>query len=392
MKLVKRRFTASRTSWAAFAMLAAACVAWPPSAWADVAAISHDANAPSDASVQGTGDVLTPNEPQPLAEIPSSGSVLQQTFDHEAMSTLFQFTLYARPEDSSTAEIARIAQEAFDAVDSLESRVSNWIPDSQLSYVNNHAHEEPVRVAYDVFGLVQWAQQVYTDTRGAFDMTVGPLIALWGFYKGQGHLPTDAELVSVLADVGMDKVVLNAKDMTISFKKKGLRLDSGGIAKGLALDQAVEVLKRNGVTAAVLHAGTSSVYALGAPPGHDGWTVRIRDPYNTKAWIDEVILKDQSLSTSGSYEKFFEIQGSKYCHIFDPATGMPVKGMLSATAIAPTAMESDALSTAFFVMGVKGTEAYCRAHPRIRGILVPDTESGRSEPVRVNFPAEAEKE
>ncbi len=321
---------------------------------------------------------------------PVEGSALRQTFRHEAMATVFEFTLYARPDDTSTNEIARIAAEAFAAVDDLERRVSNWIPDSQMSYVNNRAAEGPVRIAPDLFGLLDYARRVYDESGGAFDITVGPLIELWGFYRGQGNLPTDAALQEALEKVGMDKVRLDPTASTVYFEREGIRLDFGGIAKGLAIDQAVAVLRRNGVTAALLHGGTSTVYALGAPPGAPGWKVRVRSPYNSKEWVDEVVLRDCALSTSGSYEKFFELQGRKYCHIFDPLTGRPVEGMLSASALAPSGMQSDALSTAFFVMGLERTEAFCREHPEIRAILVPDPDGGDLKAVRVSFPAEKE--
>jgi thiamine biosynthesis lipoprotein len=323
----------------------------------------------------------------PSVSAEASGGGLQQTFRHEAMGTFFEFTLYARPGDESTDEIRRIAEEAFAAIDDLETRISNWIPDSQVSYVNNHAAEEPVSVAPDVLELVAFSKKVHGETGGAFDATVGPLIELWGFYRGQGHLPEETELAQALSKVGMDKVRLDPLANTVAFDAPGMRLDFGGIGKGMALDTAARILRDNGVTAAVLHGGTSSVYALGAPPGLTGWTVRIRNPYNGAEWVDEVVLRDESLSTSGSYEKFFEIGGRKYCHIFDPRTGKPVEGMLSASVIVSTGMESDALSTAFFVMGQKKTEAYCREHPGVRAILVPVPADGDPKPVRVNFSA-----
>jgi FAD:protein FMN transferase len=99
-----------------------------------------------------------------------------------------------------------------------------------------------------------------------------------------------------------------------------------------------------------------------------------------------VLLSDEALSTSGSYEKFFKLDGKEYCHIFDPRTGSPVRGMLSATAIAKTGTMSDALSTAFFVMGLDETRAYCEKHPDIRAVLIPEPESGTPQPRRVNFP------
>ena len=172
----------------------------------------------------------------------------------------------------------------------------------------------------------------------------------------------------------------------MAFSISGMLLDFGGIGKGLALDVAAEVIKNYGVSSAILHAGTSTVLAIGTPPGASGWTVRIRNPYNTSEYIDEVCLKDESLSTSASYEKWFELDGKKYCHIVDPRTGLPVEGMVSATAIVSSGTLSDALSTEFFVMGAEETQKYCKEHPDVRAILVPHNGS-ELKPRRIGFDA-----
>jgi len=143
------------------------------------------------------------------------------------------------------------------------------------------------------------------------------------------------------------------------------------------------VLKRHGVKAAVLSAGTSSIVVLGAPPHQGAWKVRIRNPYNDRKSLEEVFLRDQALSTSGSYEKFLELNGKKYCHILDPHTGRPVEGMLSVTVIGPSGMETDALSTAFFVMGPEKVRRYCEAHPGLQVILVPEAEEDALRPLRI---------
>jgi thiamine biosynthesis lipoprotein len=316
----------------------------------------------------------------------TQGTRLQQTMRYQAMGTDFEFNLYAEPGAESTAEVVRVADMAMEAVRNLEEQISQWKPRSQTTYINRHAAEEPVQVSPEVFNLVKTCKEVYRNTGGAFDITVGPLIELWGFYKGKGHLPSDEELRNAVNHVGLDKVTLNADDRTVAFSQDGIHLDFGGIGKGLALDVAAEVLRSYGVTSAVLHAGTSTVLAIGAPPGEPGWTVRIRNPYNTDAYIDEVFLKDESLSTSASYEKWFELDGKKYCHIFDPRTGRPVEGMVSATAIVPSGTLSDGLSTAFFVMGVEGTRTYCSEHPEVRAILVPHT-GDELKPRRIGFDA-----
>ena len=313
-------------------MLAVSVVACPSLAREETPVTDHAVPAPAEsAATDGTI---------------KGSSGLCETVTRELMGTTFEFTLYARPGDTGTAAVVQIAEEAFEAVEDLEARISAWRPDSQTAYMNNHAAASPVKVAPDILDLILVSQEIYRDTGGAFDITVGPLIASWGFYKGEGRLPTDDELDDALAKVGLDKVEVDRKARTVSFAREGVRLDFGGIGKGLALDYAAEVLREYGVTSAILHCGTSTVVAIGAPPGEFGWTVRVRHPYTKDKSVDEVCLRDASLSTSGSYEKFFELEGKKYCHIFAPQTGRPVEGMLSASAIAPTGVMSDALSTA----------------------------------------------
>ena len=315
--------------------------------------------------------------------------VLKRTFTHPAMGTEFSFTLCVRPGDKRIEELQRIADEAFAEVDGLENTISDWRPASQVAYINSRAAREPAKAGLVVMDLILYCRKVYSETGGAFDVTVGPLMKLWGFRKpqddarAQSTVPPDEELKEVCGKVGMDKVAIDAEKQTISFKQEGMRLDFGGIGKGLALDRAAEVLKRHGVAIAALSAGSSSIVVLGAPPGQAGWRVRIRDPYDDRDSLGTVTLREEALSTSGSYEKFVEFGGKKYCHILDPRTGRPVEGMLSATVIGPTGMETDALSTAFFVMGVEKTREYCKVHGEVRVVLVPSGEKGNLHPVHV---------
>lgn len=315
-----------------------------------------------------------------------AGERLHQTLHYQAMATDFEFTLYAEPGAKSTTEVVRIADLAMQAVRDLEEQISQWKPQSQTTYINRRAGEESVKVSFEVFSLLQTCQTAYRETGGAFDVSVGPLLKLWGFYRGEGHLPSPDELRETMGLVGLEKVTLDEAERTVAFSVPGMHLDFGGIGKGLALDVAAEVIKNYGVSSAILHAGTSTVLAIGTPPGASGWTVRIRNPYNTSEYIDEVCLKDESLSTSASYEKWFELDGKKYCHIVDPRTGLPVEGMVSATAIVSSGTLSDALSTAFFVMGAEETQKYCKEHPDVRAILVPHNGS-ELKPRRIGFDA-----
>jgi thiamine biosynthesis lipoprotein len=285
---------------------------------------------------------------------------------HRAMATEFVLLLHGE----NPGRLQWAADEAFEEVDWLEQQLSIYQISSEVSGINARAATENVKVEPGLFRLIQFSKQVWQETSGAFDITVGPLVRTWGFFRGRGSLPKEDSIAQVMPRVGMNHVVLDAEQRTVRFDVPGVEIDLGGIGKGYTVDAIVQILKRNGVTSAFVNGGGSTFYALGTPPGLDGWKVGICDPFDKDKHVEILSLRDRSLSTSGNYEKFFEVDGRVYCHILDPRTGHPVEGVFSATALAPTATESDALSTAFFVLGADGTEAYCRSHEGVSAVLV----------------------
>ncbi len=297
------------------------------------------------------------------------------------MGTEFEFTLFARPGDAGTEAVAEIAEEAFEAIDDLERRISSWLPDSQTAYVNNHAADGPVRAGPELLELIQIAKEIHAKTGGAFDCTIGPLTRLYGFYDGEAREPSGEELAQARRSIGMEKVRVDEEAGTVAFDAGGIRLDFGGIGKGFALDLAAEVLRRRGVQRALLHAGTSTVFAL----GDSGWKVRIRHPYNGAESIASVVLGDESLSTSGCYGELVGGEAGEICNVIDPRTALPVEETLSATAIAATATETDALSTAFLVLGVEEVRRYCEENPGVRAIIVPAANSGKPSAIRIGL-------
>jgi len=247
-----------------------------------------------------------------------------------------------------------------------------------------------VAVGRDVIVLLEAARLYHETTGGAFDVTVGPLMELFGFYAKEGNLPSPGEIEAVRARVGMDKVSVDRAAGTVSLAVEGMRIDFGGIGKGYALDVAADVLRSHGVTSAYLSGGTSSIVVIGTPPGRDHWTVRIRNPYNEDEVLETIALVDESFSASGCYGPMLEVDGEAICNILDPYTGMPLEGVLSAAAIADTGMETDALGTAFLVMGREAIEDYCRAHPHVAAVYVGETADGNPVAERINLPRERE--
>jgi thiamine biosynthesis lipoprotein len=270
---------------------------------------------------------------------------LEQTLD--AMGTTFGVTVYGYDNDRLIAAV----EAAFEEAQRLERLLSNYRPESEWSKVNRKAAEGPVVVSDELFRLLETCQAVSRASDGAFDISVGPLMKVWGFYRGSGRLPAKAEIAGALAKVGYRHVLLDPAARTVRFDRAGVVLDPGGIGKGYAVDRMVEVLKENGIESALVTSGGSSIYGLGTPNQARGWEVKIRDPKRPSRTIQDVYLKNQSMSTSGSYEKFFTAEGKVYSHIMDPRTGYPAAGMLSVSVIAPTTLESDAWTKPFFING-----------------------------------------
>jgi FAD:protein FMN transferase len=293
---------------------------------------------------------------------------------HDAMGTVFTVVAYGEDKEF----LAEVVREVFDEIDQLDAQMSNYKPQSELSGINRDAARHPVLVEPKLFGLIQDSLRTSQETDGAFDITVGPLLKVWGFFRGQGRIPSDSELASVMRRIGYRHVKLDSERREIWFNTPGVELDLGAIAKGYALDRAVELLRSEGISSALISSGTSSICALGAPPGETGWKISIRDPFDAKRVADTVRIKNYSLSVSGDYEKFFKLQGRIYSHIFSPKTGRPVENMLSTAVLAPLGETSDSLSTSFYVMGPKRTESYLAQHPNLRVIFyLPGTSAGK---------------
>jgi FAD:protein FMN transferase len=290
---------------------------------------------------------------------------------HPAMGT--DFTLYIYAADAATAD--READRAFAIVDQLESLLSNYQPQSELSRINTNASAHAVTTDPETFHFLKESLAWSARSDGAFDITVGKLMKAWGFFRSTGHVPTDAELARVRAETGWKRVVLNPGTRTVRFTAPGVELDPGGIGKGFAVDAAIQMLRADGVHAALLSAGSSTIYGLGAPPDAQGWKVRVPDPQHLDQGpqgedISSVVLHDTSLSTANCSEKHFVVGGHQYCHIMDPRTLRPVEGRLQATVIAPSATDSDALSNAMFVLDAAGRRHLMQALPAADAGLV----------------------
>ena len=216
-----------------------------------------------------------------------------------------------------------------------------------MSRVN--AAQGPIAVSEELFTVVSRALEIARQTGGAFDPTVRPLVELWGFLWKEHRFPNTNELASTLPRIDYRLVELDPSRRTIGFLTNGVSLDLNAIAKGYAVDRAVEKLRALGMSNAMVRAG-GDLGVIGSPPGETPWTVQLEDP-NKRGERATIKLRNQALSTAGSYENFFVRDGKRYSHVLNPRTGIPVEGLASCSVVANTCMESDAWSTALFVLG-----------------------------------------
>ncbi|MGD1072748.1 MAG: FAD:protein FMN transferase [Bryobacteraceae bacterium] len=284
----------------------------------------------------------------------AAAEMLRLEANADAMGSTYSIVLY--DEDRNKMESA--ADDALEQARRLDRLLSNYQPESEWSRVNREAADHPVGVSRELFDLLTTCVEYSRKSEGTFDITVGPLMKIWGFYKGSGHLPQAGEIGRAMGQIGYRNMVLDASQQTVFFSRAGLNLDPGGVGKGYAVDKMVEILKKDGIRSALVSAAGSSIYCLGAPPGEPGWRIQIKDPGNEFKSAAQVTLKDESLSTSGSYEKFFVAEGKTWSHIMDPRTGYPAQGTLSVSVIAPRTLDSEVWAKPYFILGRRWTAAH----------------------------------
>ena len=303
-----------------------------------------------------------------------------------AMACEFHVLLNTGP---NSAVETWVASDALDLVHRLEDQMTVYREHSELIAINRSAGAGPVVVEPGLFAILKLAHEIAVETGGAFDPTVMPLVRLWKQCRSEGRVPTQEEVDAAKARTGIEHVVLDDVATTVSFLRAGIELQLNSIGKGYALDRAAEVLAEHAVENWLLHGGNSSVLARGEHNWLGGWPVGIRNPLFPDERLATLILKNAAMGTSGNSVQFYRHQGQRYGHILDPRSGWPADQLLQATVIAPTSAEADALSTAFFVMGLEKAKRFCQNRSDLSAVLIPFPRSGRVlEPVNLGVPAE----
>lgn len=280
------------------------------------------------------------------------------------LGTVSRITIYDDPSEKAFSEsFARIAE--------IESKMSIHITTSEIAKVNDAAGTGPVKVSEDTFTVVQRALEAARTSHGAFDPTVGPLVAAWDIGGDNPRRPSQEEIDSLLPLIGYERVALDPDLLTIELLDPGMMLDLGGIAKGYAADEVARILLRNGVRKAIINLG-GNVLTIGTRADGTPWRIGIQNPEEDRGGHVMIVgLEDKTLVTSGPYERFLELDGVVYHHILDTETGYPVKtDITSASIITEESLFADALSTAIYSLGLEKGFALIESLPGVEAVLM----------------------
>ena len=236
----------------------------------------------------------------------------------------------------------------------LEALMNFYKDSSEIGILNSYGFEKEVKLSRDVFYIIKKAKYFSEISQGAFDISLAPVIELWGVFTKHERVPLEKEIKEKISLVSYNNLILNEGENTVKFSKENMKIDLGGIAKGYAADRATQIYKQNNVNAAFINLG-GNVMVFGEKPDNSDWSVGVQEPFKSRGEIIGVAnITNESVVTSGNYVRYFEDKGLKYHHIIDPRTGYPAdSNLMSVTVISQNSMEGDALSTAAFVLGDK---------------------------------------
>lgn len=272
----------------------------------------------------------------------------------------------------------RVLDDAVNEMSRLESILSAHISGSDVSRINASG-QAPVQVSKETIEVLERAFLVYSRTNGAFDVTVGAVLRAWGFGTVNQAVPTQEALAQAMSGVGFFNVEFDQKNRTVRLKHPDTRLDLGGVAKGYIVDKAIELIKARGIRYAIVDAG-GDVRVTGGRPGQYIWEkpravrVGVQDPFFPEGIFAVVETYEESVLTSGDYERFFVQDGVRYTHIIDPRTGYPVRGLTSVTIVTREAALADGIATAVMVMGKEEGIKLINSWDGVEGMLITEDE------------------
>lgn len=234
----------------------------------------------------------------------------------------------------------------------IENLISDWIPTTQISKINQNAGIQPIKVDQEVYDLVERAIKISKLTSGAFDISYASMDKIWKFDGSMTAMPSPEAIKKSVERVGFQNIILNPKDTTIFLKNQGMKLGLGGISQGYIADKIKALLQEKGCKSGLVNV-SGDINTWGKQPDGKSWTVGIVNPMNKNKVFASFPLEDSAVETSGSYEKYVTFNGKRYSHIIDPRTGYPASGIVSVSVFAKQTEIADALATGIFVLGVE---------------------------------------
>ena len=283
---------------------------------------------------------------------------------HRAMGTVMTHKALGRCAEESLEAVCR-------EVARLEGLLSRFLPDSDIGRVNGSAGIKSEKVSRETYELLSKAVEFSRSCPGCFDLTIGPLVALWKIGTGSPAQPNHAGIKQVLPLVNYRDLILDPLEMTAGLRNSGQCIDLGGIGKGYTGDKILEVFKRFGISSAYSNLG-GNVVTLGAKPDGSPWQIGIQHPRQENSLIGAVSVVSQTVVTSGDYQRYFtDSQGKRRHHILDPTTGHPAEsGLISVSIVSDRSVAADPLSTMLFVAGMEKGLRFLRSFPQTEAILV----------------------
>ncbi|MBU5590264.1 FAD:protein FMN transferase [Clostridium sp. MSJ-4] len=265
----------------------------------------------------------------------------------------------------------KILDKAFDRIKEIENEVSINKENTELDKVNANAGKERVNVKNDTYTIIKKGKEYSKLSSGTFDITIGPIVKLWGIGTDSARLPSEDEIKERLPLINYEDLEIDEKNHSIYLNKKGMVIDLGAIAKGYTADEIAKVLRENNVQSAIIDLG-GNIYALGNNSKGNPWKIGVQSPFlergETIGYVEE---KDKSVVTSGIYERYFEQDGKRYHHILNPKDGYPYDNEIAGvTIVSDTSMDGDALSTTLFSLGVEKGLDFINKIPNVDAVFV----------------------
>ena len=300
------------------------------------------------------------------------GKAVHLSFSDDSLFSFKKFVMGVEVElilrDSSESHARKASEAAFAEMTRLDAIMSNWKENSEISEVNRSPEGKWIPVSKELFEVISRGLDISKSTGGAFDITVGKLLNLWGFYTSSPKKPLKEEIDNALKSVGYKLIELNPEKHSLFFKKPGIEIDLGGIAKGYILEKGFESLKGYGIKAGLIN-GSGDIYVWGEKPGDKLWNIAVEDPINREKPLTILSVTDTAIFTSGDYERRFIEEDGVFHHILDPKTGMPAGDCRGVTVIGKSINEVNGLSSAVFILGHEKGISFAEKLPNVEAVV-----------------------